>query len=401
MQERDFHTPCVIPSYAEVRDDPHAYCLAHTLIAQNQNPYTGKTLIQRHPKTVIIQNPPSRPLTPMEMDHIYDLPYQRAAHPSYEEEIPALIPVRFSVISHRGCYGNCSFCALSMHQGSIIQSRTRESILREIASFRTIAGFSGIVSDVGGPSANMYGDFCPAWQKCGTCPDRSCISCPSLQSGLSTYLDLLDEAERIPGLRHVYIGSGLRYDLIPLDEHYIIRIARHISGQMKIAPEHVSPTVTEIMNKPNVECFERFRQIFEKVQSMIHAREKTRQYLVPYLMSGHPGCTINDMILLAEYLRDTRLYPEQVQDFTPTPLTTSTCMYATGIDPRTGKSVHIPKGEEKRIQRAILRWREPAQYSLVKEGLIRAGRKDLIGKGKDCLIPPSKKGEIRADLKKH
>lgn len=393
------HIPdaCTLPSFVNVKESPQDFCLAHTLISTNQNPFSGKTLVQRHPKTVIIQNPPTQPLLASEMDRIYDLPYKRAKHPSYHEDIPALQPVRFSVISHRGCYGNCNFCALSMHQGSIIQSRSRKSILREIASFRNIKGFSGVVSDVGGPSANMYGDLCPKWEKEGACTEKECISCASVRSGITSDLDLLDEAEDIPGIKHVYIGSGLRYDLIPPDPDILCRISRHISGQMKIAPEHIVRKVTQYMNKPDGEYFEQFRLAFELSQK----GKKSRQYLIPYLMSGHPGCTISDMITLAEYLRDKKLYTEQVQDFTPTPLTTSTCMYATGLDPKTNMPVHVPKGDEKKIQRAMLHWKNPAHSHLVSEGLKIAGRADLIGNHGHCLITTSKKGEIRAHPKKN
>lgn len=388
---------CTLPGYSDVKESPHEFCLAHSIIAKNQNPFTGKTLLQRHPKTVIVQNPPSFPLKTSEMDRVYGLPYQRAEHPSYKEEIPALIPVRFSVISHRGCYGNCNFCAISMHQGSVIQSRSPESILSEIASFRKNPGFAGIVSDVGGPSANMYMDMCPEWEKRGACTDRECTTCPRLRSGIHEYLNLLDEAEQIAGVKHAFIGSGLRYDLIPPDEGCLNHILRHISGQMKVAPEHITKTVTRAMNKPDINHFDRFRKAFEKSQD----GKKPRQYLVPYLMSGHPGCTIRDMISLAEYLRDTGLYTRQVQDFTPAPLTASTSMYATGLDHRTGKPVHVPKGREKKIQRAILHWKDPANYQLVLEGLTIAGRKDLVGNKAGCLIPARKSGEIRAASKKN
>lgn len=391
------HNTCILPSYIEVKESPEAFCLAHTRITENQNPFTGKILIQRHPKTVIMQNPPAPPLSTPEMDRIYGLPYARAQHPSYKEEIPALRPVRFSVISHRGCYGGCNFCALGMHQGTIIQSRSYDSIIKEIASFEKMPGFSGVVSDVGGPSANMYGDRCINWEKRGACQDRECIRCSSIQSGIERYLDLLDDAERLPGISHVYIGSGLRYDLIPHDPDIMKRISRHISGQMKVAPEHIVRSVTEYMNKPDKECFEAFKEEFETSQ----VGKKSRQYLIPYLMSGHPGCTLADMINLAEYLRDHHLYTEQVQDFTPTPLTTSTCMYATGRDPRTNRPVHVPRGEEKKIQRAMLHWKNPAHYHLIFEGLRKAGREDLIGTQEHCLISPRKGVVIKASRKKN
>ena len=387
-----------LPSYSEVSTDPVLFAQSHHLIAREQNPYGGFPLLQRHPKTIIIQNPPARPLLTPEIDAIYDLPYQREAHPSYQEPIPALEPIRFSITSHRGCYGTCSFCALAMHQGKIIQSRSPESILREASRIASMPGFKGTISDIGGPSVNMYGDWCVRWKSGGPCPDKDCISCKSRTSGLSGYLDLLDTVAKIEGIKHVFIGSGLRYDLIPIDPDVMKRICNHVSGQLKVAPEHIAGSVTSLMNKPGKETFDAFRELFEEVQR----GKKPRQYLIPYLMSGHPGCSIADMVTLAEYLRDTRLYTEQVQDFTPTPMTASTCMYATGIDPDTMKPVRVPKGEEKTIQRAILHWRDPAGYDLIRTGLLQAGREDLIGDGSKCLISRKKPPHtLRSMVKEH
>ena len=387
---------CEIPSFNEVKKDPKAFCSAHILISDNQNPYHGKIVAQSHPKCVIVQNPPAEPLTTRDMDLIYGLPYKRRAHPSYKEVIPALDSVRFSVISHRGCFGNCSFCAISMHQGPIIQSRSKESILCEIETFGRITGFTGVVSDIGGPSADMYDYYCPKWKRGDLCKDKDCITCPSLVSGLSGYLDLLDEAESLPGIKHVFIGSGIRYDLIPHEFPVMSRILDHISGHLKIAPEHISHEITRLMNKPDAEIFESFRSCFEEIQK----GRRHRQYIIPYLMSGHPGCTLEDMVLLAEYLHKKKLYPEQVQDFTPTPMTTSTCMYATGINPKTGENVYIPRDREKQIQRAMLRWKDENNRKLVEEALIIAGRKDLIGSRADCLISGVRKGEIANDSRK-
>ncbi|PKL59444.1 MAG: YgiQ family radical SAM protein, partial [Methanomicrobiales archaeon HGW-Methanomicrobiales-4] len=302
--------------------------------------------------------------------------------PSYQEPVSALEPIRFSITSHRGCYGNCSFCALAMHQGAIIQSRSTESILREVDQIASMPGFKGTISDIGGPSVNMYGDWCQRWEGEGTCPDRECTTCSNRKPGISRYLDLLDAATAIHRVKHVFIGSGLRYDLIPGDRQIMDRICAHVSGQLKVAPEHIAPDVTRLMNKPDVRVFDGFRDVFEEVQK----GRTPQQFLIPYLMSGHPGCTISDMILLAEYLRDHRLYTEQVQDFTPTPMTASTCMYATGIDPATMEPVYIPKGEEKKIQRAILHWKNPNGYDLIRTGLEQAGRRDLMGERSDCLI---------------
>lgn len=380
-----------IPSFEEVRDDPLAFAHAWEGIVSGQNPVCGRKILQKHPKTLIIQNPPARPLTSREMDTIYELPYRRAAHPSYREPVPALEPVRFSVISHRGCYGNCSFCALAMHQTGIIQSRSRESILREIEQISRMKKFPGIITDIGGPSANMFGDTCPQWETSGPCPDRDCITCGSIRSGINDYLDLLDAAEMIPGVRHVFIGSGIRYDLLPPDPEIIRRVCRHVSGHLKVAPEHVSDRVLSLMHKPGHKVFKAFRAAFEGVQ-----RDKaSRQYLVPYLISGHPGCEITDMIELAEYLQETGIYPEQVQDFTPTPMTASTCMYVTGRDPTTGQSVHVPKDAEKQIQRAVLHWKDEKNYDYIRRGLKSAGREDLIGYGPHYLVPP-KRGDRKS-----
>ncbi len=371
-----------IPTFSEVSNDPSLFMESTNLIVDHQNPFNNCFLLQRHPKTFIIQNPPALPLSTEKLDRIYDLPFKRRAHPQYHEPIPALESIRFSITSHRGCYGNCSFCALALHQGKIIQSRSTESVIREVQRIAVMPEFRGTISDIGGPSANMYGDTCKRWKTEGTCIDRECISCRIRSSGISEYLSLLDYAQAVQGVKHVFMGSGLRYDLIPEGGETMSHLCTHISGQLKIAPEHVSPGVTSRMNKPSKEAFDSFREQFEGIQK----GRNPRQYLIPYLMSGHPGCTIDDMIFLAEYLRDNHLYTEQVQDFTPTPMTISTCMYATGIDPRTHEHVHVPKNEEKRIQRALLSWREPANQSLVMAGLKQAGREDLIGSGTTCLI---------------
>ncbi|WP_319579556.1 YgiQ family radical SAM protein [uncultured Methanospirillum sp.] len=371
-----------IPSFTEVSNDPLLYAQSHIQVSDEQNPFQGKMVLQRHPKTIIIQNPPALPLSTERLDQIYGLPYKRKAHPSYQEPIPALESIRFSVTSHRGCFGNCSFCALAMHQGKIIQSRSHDSVIREIERIVRMKEFRGTISDIGGPSANMYDDWCERWDLQGACSERECTSCKSRRSGISRYLSLLMDALDVPGVKHVFIGSGLRYDLIPDEPGTMQQICTHVSGQLKVAPEHISQSVTDLMNKPGPHVFGSFRKRFEEAQK----GKNPRQYIIPYLMSGHPGCTIQDMITLAEYLRDHRLYTEQVQDFTPTPMTTSTCMYATGLDPRTRKQIHIPKAEEKRIQRALLSWRDPAGYDLVREGLRQAGREDLIGSGPECLI---------------
>ncbi len=375
----------VIPSFAEVSTDRREYARAFAMHYGEQDPFHGDAVVQVHPKTVIIQNPPARPLRTEELDRIYELPFTREAHPSYREAVPALEPVRFSITSHRGCFGSCSFCALTHHQGRIVQSRSEESILREAAALTRMKGFAGVISDVGGPTANMYGLFCHRW-KTGACSDKLCSAdCPSLNKDHTRQVELLRRLRKIPGVKRVFIGSGIRHDLIMADQSsYLEELCRHhVSGHLKIAPEHISPAVTECMHKPSREVLDAFRERFAAASRAVGKE----QYLLPYLMSGHPGCTVKEMVELAEYLRDNRMYTEQVQDFTPTPMTVSTAMYHTGLDPFTLKPVHVPKGREKRIQRAILQYRDPRNYDLVREGLQMAGRTDLIGQGRRCLIP--------------
>lgn len=383
----------VLPDYAEVRDDRYAYAQAFALHYQEQDPLRGRRVAQPHPKTVVIQNPPAMPLSGRELDRVYELPYARAAHPSYTEPVPALEPVRFSVVSHRGCFGSCSFCALTHHQGRIIQSRSIDSIVREVERMAAMPEFTGVVQDVGGPTANMYGIHCGQWDDAGTCPDRRCIDCPALDRSHKEQLRLLRRLREIPRVKRVFIASGIRYDLIPPeDRDYLAEVCEHhISGHLKVAPEHISARVSACMGKPPREVFEAFRERFEALQ----AGKAKRQYLVPYFMSGHPGCRIEDMVELAEYVRDTGLYTEQVQDFTPTPMSISTTIYHTGLDPFTLKEVYIPKGREKRVQRALMHYRDPKNYGLVCEGLRAAGREDLIGNAWNCLVPARRKKGTR------
>ena len=374
-----------IPGFGQVSADKREYARAFALHYQEQDPFHGRRVVQPHPKTVVIQNPPARPLCTDELDRIYELPFQRAAHPSYRESIPALEPVRFSITSHRGCFGSCSFCALTHHQGRIVQSRSLKSILREVRRMVEMKGFAGVISDVGGPTANMYSLSCPRW-KGGACPDKLCSAdCPTLDKDHSRQVELLRRIREVAGVKKVFISSGIRHDLIMADSSsYLQELCRHhVSGHLKIAPEHVSRSVTLCMNKPPREVLDAFRERFSAASKEVGKE----QYILPYLMSGHPGCTVGDMVELAEYLREARLYTEQVQDFTPTPMTVSTAMYYTGLDPFTLKPVHVPKGREKRIQRAMLQYREPRNYDLVREGLEMAGREDLIGSGRRCLIP--------------
>ena len=354
------------------------------------------TLIQPHPKTVIVQNPPARPLTTEELDIIYELPYARKQHPAYKEPIPALTPIQFSVTTHRGCFGACSFCAITHHQGKEIVSRSEASILREVERIAKMPEFKGTITDLGGPSANMYASHCAKWEKNGPCLEKNCTTCPSLKMDTEEQLSLLRHVSAVRKVKHVFISSGIRYDLVPNTEEgdrYLKELTdRHISGHLKVAPEHISDRVTQLMNKPGKAAFDAFCKRFDALQK----DKPKRQYLVPYLMSSHPGCRIDDMVTLALYLREKGMYTEQVQDFTPVPMTLSTAMYYTGLNPLTGKKVHVPLGDEKRIQRALLQWKDPKQYDYVISGLLKAGRSDLIGdlvpnKG----LPPVKKSGDR------
>jgi uncharacterized radical SAM protein YgiQ len=380
----------LLPSFDEVSSDPWAYARAFGLHHGEQDPFRGRSVVQPHKKTVIIQNPPAHPLGTDELDHVYELPYTRRAHPSYREPIPALETVRFSITSHRGCFGGCSFCSLTHHQGGIIQSRSPGSIEREARAIAAMPEFTGTITDVGGPSANMYGMSCGRWYSQGTCPDRDCLSCASRSDGHGPWLSLLQKLQEIPKVRHVFVSSGIRYDLIPSFTVLQQICDRHVSGHLKVAPEHIADEVLILMRKPRAAVFLSFLKEFEKIQR----GRKKRQYIVPYLMSGHPGCTITHMIALIEFLMANRVSVEQVQDFTPTPMTASTCMYHTGINPFTLKKVHVPKGREKKIQRAFLGYRDPANSGLIREGLIGAGRTDLIGHGPCCLVPPPGPGEL-------
>jgi uncharacterized radical SAM protein YgiQ len=375
----------ILPSYKEVANDKKKYTEAFRIHYQEQDPFQGRPVVQPHPKTVVIQNKPARPLSTEELDRIYELPYSRDAHPFYRHPVPALEPVKFSITSHRGCFGSCSFCALTHHQGKIIQSRSIESIIREASNLTKMKGFKGIIQDVGGPTANMYGISCPNWRKRGACKDRSCIDCPTINRDHKFQVKLLRRLRSVPGVKKIFISSGIRHDLLIEDcSGYLEELCgHHVSGHLKIAPEHVSFAVTECMHKPPIEIMNIFRDRFNKVIRDLGKE----QYLLPYFMSGHPGCTIKDMVELAEYIRDCKMYTEQVQDFIPTPMTISATMYHAGMDPFTMKPMHVPKGREKLIQRALMHYRNPKNYYLVKEGLKIAGREDLIGNCNKCLIP--------------
>jgi len=376
-----------IPSFSEVSRDKVAFAKAFRMYFMEQNSVAGNGVVQPHPKTVIVQNRPMRPLTEAELDHVYELPFTGEAHPAYKNPIPALEMVKFSLTTHRGCFGGCAFCAITQHQGRIIASRSIESLVCEAKRLTEKPDFKGIINGVGGPTANMYGMKCRTWEKTGACLEKSCLYpqiCPALDTSHKKLIKLMRCLRELPGVRHVFTGYGVRYDLALEDKEYLEELcAWHISGQLRIAPEHFSKRVTEAMFKPGLEVYEKFAESF----TAFNKKYGKEQYIVNYLMSGHPGCTLEDMIEMAEYMRDHGGYTEQVQEFTPTPMTVSTCMYYTGFNPFTGNKVYVARTKkEKAMQRALMHYRNPANYELVYEALKKAGRLDLVGNTYKCLI---------------
>lgn len=388
-----------LPSYEKVSTDKTEYAKAFKIQFEEQDSIRGRGMVQRHGGKYVVQNPPAMPVTTEELDMVYSLPYTRAIHPVYKKAggIPALNEVQFSITAHRGCFGGCSFCALNFHQGRTIQPRSEESILKEAELFTKTPGFKGYIHDVGGPTANFRRPSCKKQLKAGVCKNRQCLHpapCPNLEVDHTEYVKLLRKLRRVPGIKKVFIRSGVRYDYLLCDknpEFFNELVKHHISGQLKVAPEHVSNKVLEQMGKPSRELYDKFVEKYFD----INKKNNMNQYLVPYLMSGHPGSDLHAAIELAEYIRDMGYNPEQVQDFYPTPGSLSTAMYYTGINPLTGKKVYVPKSpEEKSMQRALLQFRNPKNYTLVYKALIKAGRTDLIGHGKKCLIPPPKPAAV-------
>lgn len=396
--------PCVLPSYSEMQKEPLAYARSFAVQYRNTDPFHGRILAEDYgTQGYVVQNPPSLPLTQLEMDDVYGLPYQRTWHPRYDKEggIPAFSEIKFSLTSNRGCFGGCNFCALTFHQGRILQTRSHESLIEEAATFTRDPDFKGYIHDVGGPTANFRQPSCEKQLKKGVCPQRQCLfpkPCPNLKADHRDYVQLLRKLRVVPGVKKVFIRSGIRFDyvLADKDKTFLSELVRHhISGQLRVAPEHVSDIVLSYMGKPCHQVYEKFLLEYSR------ENEKTgkKQYAVPYFMSSHPGCTMREAVKLAEYIRDLGFMPEQVQDFYPTPSTLSTCMYYTGVHPLTMEKVYVPKApHEKAIQRALIQFRNPANAELVREGLKMAGREDLIGYGPKCLIRP-KKEEKRAASK--
>lgn len=384
-----------LPSFDEVREDKTAFAEAFKLEYLEQDAIRGRRLVQQNGEACVVQNPPALPMTEAEMDEIYDLPYTRTYHPRYESEggVPALREVEFSIVSHRGCFGGCHFCAIVSHQGRIIQRRSHYSILREAEVLTKRPGFKGYIHDVGGPTANFRRPSCDEQLSRGTCRGKECLSptpCRSLIADHSDYLELLKKLRAVPGVKKVFIRSGIRFDYLMLaKDDFLETICRHhISGQLKIAPEHISDSVTRLMGKSGRDVYLRFARRFQK----LNARLGKKQYLVPYFMSSHPGATLTDAVELAEFIRDLGYRPEQVQDFIPTPGTLSTAMYYTGIHPLTGEKIYTAKtSEEKRRQRALMQYWMPKHRAVVREALRLANREDLIGQGRKCLVPSEDK----------
>lgn len=382
----------MIPSLEEVKTSEKAFADMTRIIYENINPYHSKSLAQAHNDRFVIQNPSPFPLSSEQLDRVYELPYQRKYHPIYEKlgGVPALESVQFSIVTHRACFGGCAFCSLALHQGKIIQNRSAESILREAQRINIHPDFKGTIPDVGGPSANMYSLAGIDFKKCQSCKRISCLHpkiCKNLNTQHSSSLALFKKMREIKGINNIFVASGIRYDLILADEsdEYLRDLcAHHIGGQLKIAPEHINDYVTGLMNKPGKARYKEFIEIFKKINLDLGKK----QYLIPYFIAAHPGCSSKDMLELAEFIRDhLQYYPEQVQNFTPTPMTLSTCMYYTGINPMNGKKVSVPKGQRIRDkQRGLLQYKNPKNYQLVYDTLKELERSDLIANNKKALI---------------
>ncbi len=395
----------MLPGWEEVSGDKRAFAESFATQYRASDPVCGSRLVETYPHGVyVVQNPPAAPLTQNEMDAVYRLPYARTWHPSYDEAggVPALAEVKFSLTSCRGCFGECAFCALTFHQGRIVTGRSHESLLDEARVMTADPEFKGYIHDVGGPTANFRGPACAKQRTRGACTDRRCLGtkpCPAMKADHRDYTGLLSKLRKLPGVKKVFVRSGIRFDYVMADpdpDRTFLRelVEHHVSGQLRVAPEHVSDTVLAAMGKPPRAVYDAFCDAFEE----INRETGKKQFVVPYLMSSHPGSTLAEAIELAEYVRDMGFNPEQVQDFYPTPSTISTCMYYTGLDPLTMEPIYVPKTpHEKALQRALIQYRNPANYDLVREALTKAGRTDLIGWDKQCLIRPIRPKKRDAD----
>ena len=395
----------LLPDYDALLADKKAYAKSFLTQYENTDPFVGKRLVEPYgTHCYIVQNPAAKPLSQTEMDDIYNLPYMRTWHPMYDKKggIPALVEVKFSLVSNRGCFGGCSFCALTFHQGRIVQTRSHESIVEEAKLMTQEKDFKGYIHDVGGPTANFRAPSCVKQMEKGVCPKKQCLfptPCKNLKADHKDYINLLRKLRSLPKVKKVFVRSGIRFDYLLADssKDFLRELCQyHVSGQLKVAPEHVSDKVLKKMGKPSNEVYQKFSVEYKRMNEKLGLK----QYLVPYLMSSHPGCDMKEAVKLAEFVRDLGYMPEQVQDFYPTPSTISTCMYYTGIDPRTGESVYVPKDpHEKEMQRALIQYRDPKNYDLIKEALHKAGRTDLIGFEQKCLIKPRKMSKEKNEEK--
>jgi uncharacterized radical SAM protein YgiQ len=379
----------VLPTYEQVKADKHAFVEATRLIHLNTNAYNAKTLVQFHDRQAVVVTPPALPISQEEMDHIYDLPYTRRPHPSYTEPVPAFEMIKDSVTIMRGCFGGCTFCSITAHQGRIMQSRSQESVLGEIRKMAADPEFHGVVSDIGGPTANMYQMRCTRPEVEAKCKRQSCVHptiCKLLGTDHGPLVELMRRARNEPGIRKVLVASGVRMDLAQLSPEYMRELtAHHVGGHLKVAPEHTDPHVLELMKKPVIDNFGQFAEDFKKASQ---AAGKSRQFLVPYFIASHPGSDLDAMIDLALFLKRNGYRPDQVQDFIPAPFDVATCMYYTGVEPFSGKEVHVSRQlKDRKMQRALLQFFKPENYFEVRQALIQSGRQDLIGSGCDCLIP--------------
>jgi uncharacterized radical SAM protein YgiQ len=378
-----------IPSFARVRDDKFAFAEATRIIHTHTNPFNAATLVQFHDRQAVVQNPPSFPLPQAAMDAVYDLPYTRRAHPIYTEPVPAFEMIKDSVTILRGCFGGCTFCSITAHQGRIIQSRSSESVLKEVQKLAADPEFKGTISDIGGATANMYAMRCSRPEVEAKCKRLSCVHptvCKLLVTDHGPLIELMRTVRSVEGVRTVRVSSGIRMDLAQLSPEYVRELAEHhTGGRLKVAPEHTSPKVLALMKKPSVDNFGTFAEQFKDAST---EAGKPKQQIVPYFIASHPGCDLAEMIDLALYLKRNGYRPDQVQDFIPAPFDIATCLYYTGIDPFTGKQVHVAKGmKDRKMQRALMQFFKPSNYFTVREALIQAGRADLIGNGCDALIP--------------
>lgn len=399
-KKEDIYDAVFLPEFETIRQEKESYARSFYTQYCNTDPFSGKRLVEEYPNQVyVVQNPPSKPLTRQELDDVYQLPYQRACHPSYEAlgGVEAISEVKFSLSSNRGCFGGCSFCALTFHQGRILQSRSQESLLREAEILTKETDFKGYIHDVGGPTANFRFPACEKQLQEGVCPKKQCLfpePCKNLKADHRDYLSLLRKLRSLPGVKKVFIRSGIRFDylLADSDRTFLKELCEyHVSGQLKVAPEHISDKVLKCMGKPKAAVYHQFAREYRAMNQKLGKK----QYLVPYLMSSHPGSTLKEAVELAEFLRELGYMPQQVQDFYPTPSTISTCMYYTGLDPRTMQPVYVARNpHEKAMQRALIQYRDPKNYHLVKEALLKTGRQDLIGYDKNCLIRPGNETEI-------